>query len=360
MRAAGPGPGLGEKNVKAGYLFHGEELFPARQFIDQLKASLATAEGEPASEDRYDLEETGWRDIVDSARNVPFFFSPWRLIVVEASKAGQAELEKDEEGILRGFFADPTPKTALLVLYSGKLGRTKPLYKLFDGLPESLVRVRELKPLKEAGLVEWADRKAASLGKRISSDAVERLMEIVGDDLRVLDSEMEKLATYIGDKKLIELADVHAASDWAKDFEGYELTDALEKGDIPRALLILDRLMADGARGELMMGYLAGFFRDLLLGRIGLRQGRDKREIFREVRPSIKEYYGFYPEKFRNFFAVAEGFPDAEFVRLATDLERLDMKLKTTDSDAQALFEAFFYDFGRTVRRPGITSKRRG
>ncbi len=360
MRAAVPSAGPTEKTVKSGYLFHGEELFPAREFIDLLKIALVDDAGGPAVEDRFDLEGTGWRDIVDSARNVSFFFSPWRLIVVEASKAAQAELTADEEAVLKEFFADPTPKTVLVMLYAGKLGKTKPLFKLFDKLPESLAAVEEMKPLKEAGLVGWADRKATALGKRISSEAVELLMEIVGGDLRALDSEMGKLATYVGNKKLIEPIDVRAVTDGARDFAPYELTDALEKGDTAQALVILDREMPEGARGEQMLGIMAGFFRDILIGRIGLAQGRDRREIFRELRPNIKEYYNFYPEKLRQYFAAVEGLTDDAFALLAAELERLDMKLKTSDSDAKALFDAFFCEFGRTVRRPGLTSKRRG
>ena len=62
----------------------------------------------------------------------------------------------------------------------------------------------------------------------------------------------------------------------------------------------------------------------------------------------------------RNFFSVVEGLTDDEFARLAAELERLDLKLKTSDSEPKALFEAFFCEFGRTVRRPGFTSQRRG
>jgi DNA polymerase-3 subunit delta len=360
MRAAVLNTGPAKKSVKAGYLFYGEELFPAREFIGRLKALLAEDAGGPAVEDRFDLEETGWRDIVDSARNVPFFFSPWRLIVVEASKAAQAELSADEESVLKEFFTDPTPKTVLVVMFAGKLGKTKPLYKLFDTLPESSVLVEDMKPLKAPGLVEWADRKAADMGKRISSEAVEQLMEIVGGDLQELDSELDKLATYVGDKTLIEQADVRAVTDGAKDFEGYELTDALEKGDIARALVILDRQIPEGGRGEMMLGTMAGFFRDILLGRIGLAQGRDRREIFREIRPQIKEFWGIYPDKLRHFFALVEVLRDDDFARLTADLERLDMTIKTSDSDPRALFEAFFCEFGRTVRRTALTSKRRG
>ena len=360
MRAASPNADPTEKTVKSGYLFHGAELFPAREFIGRLKGTLVDDAGGPAVEDHFDLEETGWRDIVDTARNVSFFFSPWRLIVVEASKADGAELTADAEAVLKEFFADPAPRTVLIVLYAGKLSKTKPLRKLFDKLPDAVACVEEMEPLDKIGIVEWIDRKTAALGKRISSDAVERLAETTGGDLRELDTELEKLATYIGDRKQIDAADVLTMTDGEREYKGYDLTDALERGDAARALVILDQQMPEGARGEMMLGTLAGFFRDLLYGRIGLLQGRDRREIFREIRPGIKEFYKFYPEKLRAYFAAVESFSDDEFARMAADLERLDMKIKTTDSDPRALFEALFCEFGRAVRRPAVTSKRRG
>jgi DNA polymerase III subunit delta len=360
MRAASPNADPTEKTVKSGYLFHGAELFPAREFIGRLKGRLVDDAGGPAVEDRFDLEETGWRDIVDTARNVPFFFSPWRLIVVEASKAEGAELTADAEAVLKEFFADPTPRTVLIVIYAGKLAKTKPLYKLFDKLPDAVACVEEMAPPDKAGIVEWIDNKTAALGKRISSDALEQLAETTGGDLRELDTELEKLATYVGDRKQIDAADVLTLTDGEREYKGWDLTDALESGDAARALVILNQQMSEGARGEMMLGTLAGFFRDLLYGRIGLLQGRDRREIFREIRPGIKEFYKYYPEKLRAYFAAVERFSDDEFARMAADLERLDMKIKTTDSDPRALFEALFCEFGRAVRRPAVTSKRRG
>jgi len=359
MRGIADGAALRVKDVRTGYLFHGEELFPAGQFIEQLKTLLTSPEGEPAAIERHSLGGAGWRDIVDGARNVPFIFSPWRLIIVEAARAAQADLEPDEDAVLREFFASPAPRTVLIVLYAGKLSKASALSRLFEALPESAVEVEELKPLREDKLVEWTDRKTAGLHKRISSEAIDRLIEIVGSDLRLLDSELEKLAAYVGDKTLIELSDVHAVSDWVKSFEEYELTGALERGDIGRAVVILNRLMAEGGRAEVLIGYLAGFFRDLFQARLALDRGLDKREIFREIRPKIKEYYGFYRERFRDFFAAAEGLSKADLIRFIVELERVDVKLKTTDSDPQALLEAFFYEYGRALGRPDVTSKRR-
>ncbi len=96
------------------------------------------------------------------------------------SKPGQADLEKDEEEVLREFFAAPTPKTTLIVLFQGKLGKTKALYKLFDSLPRTVVRVEEMKSFKEYELGGWIAEAAGRLGKKVAPDAAARLIEVVG------------------------------------------------------------------------------------------------------------------------------------------------------------------------------------
>jgi DNA polymerase III subunit delta len=346
--------------AKAGYLFHGEELYPARRFLDALKRELATSEDEPASEERIDAAVSPWRDILDRARNVPFFFSPWRLFVVDMDKAAQADLDKAEEEVLREFFADPTPKTTLIVMYHGRLARTKGLFKLFESLPRTVVEIEEMAAYKERELAPWIEESASRLGKRIASDATARLIETVGADLRLLDGELEKLAVYAGERKTIERADVLAVSDWVKDFDPWEITNALEAGQIGRAILIMDKLLAEGVAPQILMGSLAGFFRDLLIGRIGLDEGRDRKAIFSEVRPNIKEAWRqLYGDKFKAYFDLLDKLKLAELARLLAALKEIDLRTKTSEVEAKPLLQAFLYDFGRRIGRPAVTSRGR-
>lgn len=349
------------KTVKAGYLFHGEELFPARLRLEELKRGLAGSTGEPAEEERFDLEETSWRDILDHARNIPFFFSPWRFLVVETDKAALADLEKDEESVLREFFASPTPQTVLAVFFQGKLARTKALFKLFDSLPESVVDVKEMKPLKPDSLVRWVEEKAETLGKRLNATAVDRLIEIVGDDLRLVDAELLKLAAYVGEKKTIELADVLAVTDWGKSFDPWDLTEALETGDTGQAILVLDKLMAEGKAVQELIGTLASFLRDILIGQIGLKAGKNKMEIFAEVKPQLKpSWVSLYNTKFGAYFRVVEKLGSEDLARLLASLEEIDLRIKTSEADGKTLLEVFCHDFSRTVGRTVVTSRGRG
>jgi DNA polymerase-3 subunit delta len=220
---------------------------------------------------------------------------------------------------------------------------------LFSSLPKSVVSMRELKVLKGESLFTWVDEKLAVLGKRASSESIDRLLEMTGNNLQQLDSELEKLATYVGDKKLIDVADVNLLSVGVREFEGWALSDSLELGDYEECLKIIYKRFQEGDKPELAVLYqISNHFRDLLLVKSLLREKTDRREIFREVRPSILETYGdLYRRKFRSLFGAIERITHKDLVRWITRLEQLDLKLKTTDASPQALFESFIFDYCR-------------
>ena len=351
-----------EDELLACYFFHGEEMFLAEQFIRDLKKVLITPDMQSLSVERFALEETAWREILDVARTMPFFFSPWRILVVEIAKAEKEELTAVEQKSLQDYLASPTARTVLVVCFAGKVRKTKPLFKIFSSLPSSVAVVKELKPLKNEVLFTWLDGKLAALGKRATSEAVDRLLEVTGNDLQSLDNELEKLVTYVGEKKTIELSDVNQASDWVKNFFEWELASSLERADLKQSLIILNTLFVEDVKPEYLMGVLSGFFRDLLMAKAWLREKKkDKREIFRELKPRISEKYGkFYTDKSREFFDLVESMSQAKLQALIFELEQMDLKIKTTDVEAQTLFEGFFYEYCRGQKKAGPTWRGKG
>jgi DNA polymerase-3 subunit delta len=349
VRSALLGREIREADLLPAYFFYGEELFQAEQFIRDLQRALVSPEVQGISLERFELSENRWRDILDVARTIAFFFSPWRLLVVAIEDAEDEDMTGDEQKILAEYLASPTPKTILIVLFYGKIRKTKPLYKAFSSLPKSTVHAAELKVLKNERLIAWVDGKLAALDKRASSEAIDRLVEMTGNNLQQLDSELDKLATYVGDKKLIDVADVNLLSVGVREFEDWALSDSLELGDYEECLKIIHKRFQEGDKPELAVLYqISNHFRDLLLTKSLLREKKDRREVFRAVRPGILETYGdLYRRKFRSLFGAIERIAHKDLVRLVTRLEQLDLKLKTTDTSPQALFESFIFDYCR-------------
>lgn len=70
------GRDIPEESIRPGYFFYGEEMFPAHQFIRELKTALFSPDNEGMSIERFTTTETPWREIIDIARIIPFFSRP--------------------------------------------------------------------------------------------------------------------------------------------------------------------------------------------------------------------------------------------------------------------------------------------
>ncbi|MGB8952588.1 MAG: DNA polymerase III subunit delta [Candidatus Aminicenantales bacterium] len=346
-----PGNEIKEGNILPCYFFFGKEIYQAHQFIDALKNRLISPDIQGLNLERFSLEESSWVEVIDLARTVPFFFSPWRIIVVDTS--AREDLSSSEEKILAGYFSSPSPRTVLVVLFSDKIPKNKSLYRFFSSLPSSQIKIKELKILKERNLFSWMDGKLSLLGKAATPEAKSRLLEVVGNNLQMLDNELEKLVTYVGEKRVIDLDDVNLVADWVKSVVEWELANSLEKADLEQCLIILDRLFTEGVKPEYVLGIISAFFRDILLAKVWLKEKKkDRKEIFRELKPRISEKYGsLYATKFHNFFALVEGLALKELNGFLAELRQIDLKMKTSDASPQALLEGFFYSYCRFQER---------
>lgn len=76
---------------------------------------------------------------------------------------------------------------------------------------------------------------------------------------------------------------------------------------------------------------------------------KDKKSIFKELRPQIQERFGnFYTDKFREFFALVERIPMEDLARWLSELREIDFKIKTSDLSPQTLLEEFLFGYCRT------------
>jgi DNA polymerase III delta subunit len=364
-----------EDRLASCYFFYGEEEYLAELFIRRLRQTLITPDAQGFNLERFDLVGMRWAEVIDTARTAPFFFSPWRIVVVKAledngnrrntkeRKEGSRRLSSLDEKIIREYFRSPASRTVLVVVIAGRIKKTHPLVKFFVSLPQSKVQSRELKPLKTNILHGWMARHLASLGKSATPAALSRLEEIVGNDLRRIDQELEKLAVYTAERKMVDLEDVHQVCDWTRSFVEWDLTDALKKGDSRQSLVTLNRAFQEGEKPENVLRVLANFFRDLLLARLWLREGRDRKEIFSFLKPQIKEtFVKLYADEFRALFSLVDSLPLEELNWTIGELEKIDLLIKTSDASAQTMIETFLIEyFGRQNQpRKGPLANRKG
>lgn len=369
MRGDPFGPDFKAAKLVPCYLFYGEETFQALEFIDRVREVLFAGRPVEFGIERFYFPETGWREVVDSARTTASLFADWRVLIVRVeAKRSKAEQEGDQEGrdarrskggeeALKDYLAAPSDRTVLIIVLAGPVKKTHPIVKLLSPFPETTVVVRELKPLKEYEAKPWLEERAARLGKRIEPEARDRLIEVTGCDPAVLAGEIEKLALFTDERRVIKLDDIELLSGWVKSFEGYEIENVLLAADIKRALVVLDRLFRNGHRGEEVVGQMTRFFRDLLITKLQLREGKPRKEIFAELKPQISfSFRKLYEETSGKLFGLVDRLSFDDLRGLLAGLRRIDERIKTSDSAPQALLERFLVEYGVEAERRGIIS----
>jgi DNA polymerase-3 subunit delta len=349
-----------EEDLPAAFLFHGEDAGLSRELLRELRIALRGGDGEEPFYERFAAGETPWSEILDIARTMPFFFSPWRILAVEIEDADEQDMRAADARQLAEYLAAPTSRTLLVVIVDGSVRKGSALGKAFVAA-KGKAQILELEAPDAKSLMGWGGKYVAGLGKRIDDEVLARLVAASERDFQRLAHEIDKVMTYIGDRPKIEAADVDALVPRVMDYENWALSDALEKGDIAEALRIVDAEFADGAAPQLIVGQLGGFLRRQLLAKSLLREGRDRNEVFREFKPKVKESWGGkYREIFSTFFATIDAFSDRRLDRLIEELQAVDLKIKSSDVNPRALIEAFLAEYGRMRKRGGATSSGRG
>jgi DNA polymerase-3 subunit delta len=193
--------------------------------------------------------------------------SPVQVVFLEEAEAIEKLGEKNrEEAVaqLGAYLEDPAPFTVLVIEATGLDQRMK-LGKL---LAEKTLVV-------ECGLGENAGERqtaAVALARAIGKEegvefekgAAEDLAEFVAADLLRLKTEIEKLATYAAERKLVRRQDVSALVISEKTTTVWELADMLASRQTKKALEFLDRLLRDGEEPLPMLGAMAWMYRKLI------------------------------------------------------------------------------------------------
>jgi DNA polymerase III delta subunit len=350
-----------DDDLAPGYFLYGPESFLARKFVEQLKALLLPPDSQPFNLDRFWMDEASWVDVVDAARTAPSFFSPWRLILAEFlqqeedRQRGRQEdkLSDVEEKELEGYFASPSPRTVIVIIYPYSTWKVKntPVFQFFARRLKARVVSQELKALKEHNLMSWLDQNLAERKLLLTPEAKAKLMDIVGNDLDRLSSEMDKLVSYAGKKTSLEAEEISQLCGWTRGLESWALSDALALGDLRSCLDVLDGLIKSGEEGIKILNNIIRFFQEILVAKAWLRErSKDRKEIFRTLYPNIKEnFFNIYNPKFKSFFALADRLSLKDVRRILNELVRIDRTIKSSDVSARILLESFVFGYCRRL-----------
>ena len=194
---------------------------------------------------------------------------------------------------LVALFEKGVPPGHALVIAASEVDARNPLVKLARDRGELLER-KVADSFRRLDLREAAAEILEPLGKRLGAGAVDELKERIGGNMRLLQSELEKLAAYASGST-ISAEDVRLLVAKTREDEFFEAAEVLQSRDLRAGLAWLNDALEQGKHPLLLLGALAAGVRNLIDGhermrRLGPNVSRmSSREFEKTVFPKIEQ-----------------------------------------------------------------------
>ena len=219
------------------YFLYGPEDYLIEEEIQKLLNQTLSLKERGLNFHLFSGEEQSSREIVQATQTLPMF-SRYRFVLVR--EADRMEEEKVEG--LTEYITQPSPNTCL-VLYGQTIGPWKKYRKEI----EKVGKVEEYSRLKGRTLVAWMKNRMKEKGKTLLEESADYLVEVVGDHLHDLDNALEKVFLSVGEKGTIEVSDLEEITSGVKVSTVFDLTDAIGRQNLEKALEILGKAMESKA-----------------------------------------------------------------------------------------------------------------
>jgi DNA polymerase-3 subunit delta len=215
---------------------------------------------------KFSADDDDVASILGQAQTMPML-APVQVIFVSETQAWDRLGEDAREALVKQiaeYLGKPAPFT-VLVFEAATLDQRMRLAKTLAEKALTVSVELSTDPAERARLaVPLSVEMAAELGVKLEPDAAENLCDILYGDLASIRTEVEKLASYAGERKSITRADVDLLVISSRKYEVWDLAGMLSARQPDKALEFLDQLLRAGEAAPALVGALAWTFRKLL------------------------------------------------------------------------------------------------
>jgi len=295
--------------LKPVYLLSGTD----RPKIEQALRRLRTRVGEGAVE-LLSADESSGDDVVAACNAPGLFVVEARAVVVHGVERWKAADVK----AVAAYLADPAPST-VLALVGNAVKKDSPVAKACAKAGELL-----LFDVPRSKLPGWVAHRFDELGVTADREACRLLVEIVGENVTELDSEIVKLATWAAGET-VDSAAVEALTAGRAEIQIFALTDAWGARDVASVLGACESILerASGSRqGELarVVAQFAGHVRHVRTAQELAAEGLSSREGASRM--------GRSPYYVQKLYGQAGNFSSEELGEILVRLAELDQAVK--------------------------------
>jgi DNA polymerase-3 subunit delta len=309
------------RSFRPAYLFQGDDDFRKNEALTLFLAAAV----DPATRD-FNLEIRRGSELdaetLGSLLSMPPMLAERRVVVVRDAAA----LKKDAKGVVDRYLDRP-PSDVSLVLIQPAGDKPEPRF--------DRALIVDFESLTGPRLSRWIVQRAESAyHAQVTPEAVELLIQAVGNDLNHLNIELEKLAAYRNGAAIDEEA-IGAIVGVRREVSLSALLDAIADRDAVHALALLPKVMEQPkSSGVFITMVLATQILATGFARARLDRGTPRQKLYQELMNMMKEGGAFpgraWGEAVNAWLRTAENWSESDLAAAASTLHEADRALKDT------------------------------
>lgn len=253
---------LRNKQYKPIYILMGAKEGTESYYMDNISDYIANSVLAPEERDFNQVifygADTSMRQVIEQAKRFPMMAEHQVVVLREAQQAKEFDL-------IEKYIEKPNPQTILVICYKGSIdGRKK-----YVSQAQKVGEVAAFAPLREWEVTSFIEEYVRSKGGSIDRKSSSMVAEHVGSDLKRLISELDKVFVVFppGAPKDITAELIERCIGISKDYNSFELRDAIAAHNIEKTNLIVKHVMGDPRSGGLfaLIPTLFSYFQNLML-----------------------------------------------------------------------------------------------
>lgn len=301
------------------YLLHGEESYYIDLITNYIEDFILTDIEKSFNMTILYGKDTDYITIADSARRYPMMSERQIVIVKEAQ-----QLKTIDE--LVKYVEHPSATTLLVLCHkNGFLDKRKKIYKT---LHDKAI-ILEAEKLYDSQIPAWIQEWLKERNYSILPEATQLLAEYLGNNLQKIANELSKLIINLPPNATVSNEDIQKNIGISKDFNIFELQNALAKKDMLKIQKIVQHFIANPKENPLIkvIATLYGFFSKLYIAQF-YRQASDD-ELTKAV--GLR-----FPKQAQEYRTALKMYSKKQSEEIIGILKTFDLKSKGVDSDGIA------------------------
>ncbi len=236
------------------YILSGQDDYSVAQALENIKKELGDEASLAMSTTTLDGQQITHEELKNVCETIPFMTGK-RLVIVEGllgrfepgtrtrrqTKTTKKSKKQEEAEVFSNYPTGGIPETTILVFTEGVVSGDNPILKALAGKATT----RNFSLPRDVKLREWVQKRVREEGGVISPPAVQLVTRLVGSNLWIMTSEIEKLLLYTNGRK-IEEKDVQAVVGYNQQATVFNLVDVILEFKAQQAEKMLEHLFRSG------------------------------------------------------------------------------------------------------------------